>query len=262
MENLKVIESVEVLDTINTSEINIAVATAKQYPRNMMKAKDEIYQLATTSRDTAEACFYAIPRAGKTIEGPSVRLAEIINYCYGNINSAVRVVSNDGKKITSQAVAFDIERNNRIMVEVSRRITDKDGKTFTQDIQVVTGNAAGSIAWRNAIFRLIPNAVWIDIQDQIKKFIVGDGKEMLKRRDSLIKKFNDMGITTEVLLKRMNLVDVKAINSDIMIKLFGVLTALNEGSSTVEDVFGITPAKTDSQDLEDDTPADGKLPLK
>ncbi|HUV15997.1 MAG TPA: hypothetical protein VMW28_05485, partial [Pelolinea sp.] len=201
MENLKVIESVEVLDTINTSEINIAVATAKQYPRNMMKAKDEIYQLATTSRDTAEACFYAIPRAGKTIEGPSVRLAEIINYCYGNINSAVRVVSNDGKKITSQAVAFDIERNNRIMVEVSRRITDKDGKTFTQDMQVVTGNAAGSIAWRNAIFRLIPNAVWIDIQDQIKKFIVGDGKEMLKRRDSLIKKFNDMGITTEVLLK-------------------------------------------------------------
>ena len=262
MENLKVIESVEVLDTINTSEINIAVATAKQYPRNMMKAKDEIYQLATTSRDTAEACFYAIPRAGKTIEGPSVRLAEIINYCYGNINSAVRVVSNDGKKITSQAVAFDIERNNRIMVEVSRRITDKDGKTFTQDMQVVTGNAAGSIAWRNAIFRLIPNAVWIDIQDQIKKFIVGDGKEMLKRRDSLIKKFNDMGITTEVLQKRMNLVDVKAINSDIMIKLFGVLTALNEGSSTVEDVFGITPAKTDSQDLEDDTPADGKLPLK
>jgi len=262
MENLKVIESVEVLDTINTSEINIAVATAKQYPRNMMKAKDEIYQLATTSRDTAEACFYAIPRAGKTIEGPSVRLAEIINYCYGNINSAVRVVSNDGKKITSQAVAFDIERNNRIMVEVSRRITDKDGKTFTQDMQVVTGNAAGSIAWRNAIFRLIPNAVWIDIQDQIKKFIVGDGKEMLKRRDSLIKKFNDMGITTEVLLKRMNLVDVKAINSDIMIKLFGVLTALNEGSSTVEDVFGIAPAKTDSQDLEDDTPADGKLPLK
>ena len=262
MENLKVIESVEVLDTINTSEINIAVATAKQYPRNMMKAKDEIYQLATTSRDTAEACFYAIPRAGKTIEGPSVRLAEIINYCYGNINSAVRVVSNDGKKITSQAVAFDIERNNRIMVEVSRRITDKDGKTFTQDMQVVTGNAAGSIAWRNAIFRLIPNAVWIDIQEQIKKFIVGDGKEMLKRWDSLIKKFNDMGITTEVLLKRMNLVDVKAINSDIMIKLFGVLTALNEGSSTVEDVFGIAPAKTDSQDLEDDTPADGKLPLK
>jgi len=262
MNELQIINSTDALSAINKTEIDIAISTSKQFPRHLESAKSEILELSTKSKEVAEACFYALPRAGKTIEGPSVRLAEIINYAWGNINSAVRVVSNDGQKITSQAVAHDLEKNNRIMVEVSRSILGKDGKTFTQDMQVVTGNAAGSIAWRNAIFRLIPNAVWIDIQDQIKKFIVGDGKEMLKRRDSLIKKFNDLGITTDVLLKRMNLVDVKAINSDIMIKLFGVLTALNEGSSTVEDVFGITPAKTDSQDLEDDTPADGKLPLK
>ena len=254
MEKLQIIESTEVLNTINTSEINVAVTTAKQYPRNMMKAKEEIYELATSSRETAESCFYALPRVGKTIEGPSVRLAEMINYCYGNINSAVRIVSNDGKKITAQAVAFDIERNNRILTEVSRRITDSKGQTYSQDMQIVTGNAAGSIAWRNAIFRLIPNAVWIDIQDRIKKFIVGDGKEMLKRRDALLKKFENLGITEDQILKKLNLASVESIDTDIMIKLFGLLTAIGEGTTSVEEVFGTAPAKTDTEDMQDDAP--------
>jgi len=254
MENLQIIESVEVLDTINTSEINVAVATARQYPRDMKKAKAEIFELATSSNQTAESCFYALPRGNKTIEGPSIRLAEIINYCYGNINSAVRVVSNDGKKITSQAVAFDIERNNRVMTEISRSIVNKQGQTFTQDMQIVTGNAAGSIAWRNAIFRLIPNAVWIDIQEKIKKFIVGDGKEMLKRRDALLKKFENLGVATDDILKKLKLASIESIDSDVMVKLYGVLTAIGEGTSSIEEVFGVAPTKTDSPDMQDDSP--------
>lgn len=254
MEQTEIIQSTEALEVMNRSEVDIAIATSKQYPRDLMKTKEEIYTCATASRETAEACFYALPRAGKTIEGPSVRLAEIINYCYGNINSAVRITANDGKKITAQAVAHDLERNNRVLTEVSRRIVDSRGKIYTQDMQIVTGNAAGSIAWRNAIFRLIPNAVWIDIQDRIKKFIVGDGKEMIKRRDALLKRFGELGIKTEDILKKLNLASVESIDAEAMIKLFGVLTAINEGSSSTEDVFGVGTPKTDSEDLQDDTP--------
>jgi len=265
MENqLQVISSVEALDVINRSELDVTIVTSKKFPRDLEKSRSDILKYATASRETAENCFYSIPRAGKTIEGPSVRLAEIINYCWGNINSGVRVIGNDGQKITAQAVAFDTERNNRITQEVSRNIVGKDGKTFTQDMQIVTGNAAGSIAWRNAIFRLIPNAVWIDIQDKIKKFIVGDGKEMIKRRDSLLGKFNELGVKTEDVLKRLNLADVGSITPEIMIKLFGLLTAINEGSSSVEDAFGVAAPKSNTPDMEDDSPANksGELPLK
>ncbi len=258
MDKLEVINSVDALEAINRTEVDIAITTSKQYPRDLIKAKEEIFTCATTSRETAESCFYALPRAGKTIEGPSVRLAEIINYCYGNINSAVRVVSNDGKKITSQAVAHDLERNNRVLTEVSRNIVDKQGRTYSQDMQIVTGNAAGSIAWRNAIFRLIPNAVWIDIQERIKKFIVGDGKEMLKRRGSLLKKFENLGVKTDDILKKLNLATIESIDTDVMIKLYGVLTAIGEGTSSVEEVFGKAPVKTDSEDLKDDIPEEGK----
>ncbi len=255
MENqIEVISSVEALEAINRTEIDIAISTAKAYPRDLIKAKDEIFTLATASRETAESCFYALPRGNKTIEGPSIRLAEIINYCYGNINSATRIVSNDGKKITSQAVAHDLERNNRILTEVSRNIVDKKGQTYSQDMQIVTGNAAGAIAWRNAIFRLIPNTVWIDIQEKIKKFIVGDGKEMLKRRDALLKKFENLGVTTDDILKKLKLASIESIDTDIMVKLYGVLTAIGEGTSSVEEVFGAAPTKTNSPDMQDDSP--------
>ena len=264
MEQLQIINSTEALEVINRTEIDIAISTAKAFPRDLEKSRVEILQLATASRETAESCFYHLPRAGKDIDGPSVRLAEIINYCWGNINSAVRIVSNDGKKITSQAVAHDLERNNRVLVEVGRNVTDKQGKPFSQDMQIVTGNAAGAIAWRNGIFKLIPRAVWIDIEDKIKKFIVGDGKEMLKRKAALLKKFEGMGVDTTAICKALKIPGESQIGEAEMIKLYGVLTAINEGTATAEEVFGTGPAKNENQDFSDDKPADetGELPLK
>jgi hypothetical protein len=263
MNELEIIKTTEALEAVNRTEVDLAISTAKAYPRDLEKSRKEILKYATASRETAESCFYHLPRAGKEIEGPSIRLAEIINYSWGNINSAMRIVANDGKKITSQAVAHDLERNNRVLTEVSRNITDKNGKVYTGDMQIVTGNAAGSIAWRNAIFRLIPNAVWIDIQEKIKKFIVGDGKEMIKRRDALLKKFEKLEISQDAILKKLNLATVNDIDTDVMIKLFGVLTAVNEGTATTEEVFGTGTAKNDGQDFADDAPPqEGELPLK
>lgn len=260
-QNLQIINSSEALEAINRTEIDISISTAKNYPRDLNKSRDEIYKLATASRETAEACFYALPRGGKTIEGPSVRLAEIINYSWGNINSAVRIVANDGKKIVAQAVAHDLERNNRILKEVSRSILNKQGQTFTPDMQIVTGNAAGAIAWRNAIFTLIPNAVWVDIQTRVQKFITGDGKDMIKRRDALLQKFEtEHGVKTEDVLKRLQLASVGDITDKVMIKLFGLDTALREGTTTVDDAFGSSSPKANSQDLSDDKPVDKKAP--
>lgn len=256
METTQIIQSTEALEAITRSEIDIAIATAKRFPRELTKSRDEILQYATASRETAESCFYALPRAGKTVEGPSIRLAEIINHCWGNINSAVRIVGDDGKKITSQAVAHDLERNNRVLTEVSRSIVDKNGHTYSQDMRIVTGNAAGSIAWRNAIFRLIPNAVWIDIHAKIKEFIVGgakkDDKEFTKRRVSLLERFSELGATEKDVCKLMKVNSAKDLDMEKCFKLYGVLTAIKEETTSVEEVFGIAPAKNESQDFSDD----------
>jgi hypothetical protein len=260
--NEQIIQSSEALEAVTRSEIDLAISTAKRFPREIERVKNEILSCATSSRETAESCFYHLPRSGKTIEGPSVRLAEIINYCWGNINSGFRIVANDGKKITAQAVAHDLERNNRVMAEVSRRITDSHDKLYTQDMQIMTGNAAGSIAWRNVIFKLIPNAVWIDIHDKIKLFIVGgakkDDKEFLKRRVSLLERFAELGASEKDVCKLMKVNSAKDLDMDKCFKLYGVLTAIKEETTSVEEVFGIAPAKNETQDFGDDKPEEAK----
>lgn len=260
---IDIIRTTEALEAVSKTEVDLAISTAKNFPRNLEKSRTEILQYATASRETAESCFYHLPRAGKDIEGWSIRFAEIVSYCLGNINSAMRIVGNDGKKITSQAVAHDLERNNRVIVEVSRNILDKYGKTFSQDMQIVTGNAAGAIAWRNAIFKIVPKAMCADLEEKIKKFIVGDGKEMAKRKAALLKKFEGMGVDTAAICKALKVPAVDQIGESEMIKLYGVLTAINEGTATADEVFGTGPAP-DNKDFSDDKADEttGELPLK
>jgi hypothetical protein len=256
-DKIQIINSAEAVEATVRSEIDIAVNTAKQYPRDLEKCRDEILKLATSSKETAESFFYHLPRGGKTIEGASVRAAEIIEYSLGNINSGFRIVGNDGKKITAQAVAHDLERNNRVMIEISRRIIDKQGRTYDQDMQIVTGNAAGAVAWRNAIFKLLPNAVWIDIQEKIKTFIAGAEKKTDKafqdRLKAVMKKFADLGADEKKVCEVLKVNSTKDIDRDELIRLYGVLTAINEGSTTVQEIFNIT-GQTSEEDFSDDSP--------
>ena len=162
METLQVtkIERAEALEALNRSEIDMQIATAKKYPRDIMASINKVVALATVDENTAEECFYSLKRRGSDgdtfITGPSVRLAEIVAASWGNIRVAAQVVGNDGKFITARGTCIDLETNNAVSVEVQRRICDKYGKTYSEDMQVVTGNAAAAIAFRNAIFKVVP----------------------------------------------------------------------------------------------------------
>ena len=75
--------------------------------------------------------------------------------------------------ITAQAICHDLETNLAVSKEVKRRITNKYGKTYSEDMQVVTGNAASSIAFRNAVLAVIPKAVTKRIINEVKKVALG-----------------------------------------------------------------------------------------
>ncbi len=144
------------LELIQRAEIDLQISTAKKYPRDLARVKSKMISFATLDEETAESCFYTLPRDGKTIQGPTVRLAEIAVACYTNLRAASRIISNDGRVITSQAACHDLENNTLISVEVQRRITTKQGKTYSEEMQVTAGNAANAIAFRNAVFKVVP----------------------------------------------------------------------------------------------------------
>ena len=130
--------------------IDVSVATAKAYPRDLPKVLKNILFLATQDKETAENCFYSVKSEDKIIRGASIRLAEIITTCYGNIRSSAKMISNDGKVITVQGACWDLENNVAYSIDVVRSITDGSGKVFSEDRQILESMSACSIALRNA----------------------------------------------------------------------------------------------------------------
>lgn len=239
----------EAIEAINKSEIDIAISTAKEFPRDLRSCIEEIETIACLNKQTAEECFYALPRREKQkdgsfktklIEGPSVRLAEIVVYSWGNINAGFRIVANDGKKITAQAVCHDLQRNVRVQIEVDRRITTKNGYTFNEDMQIVTGNAAGSIALRNAILRVIPKAIIAEITDKIKKVAIGKAIDLETSRTKAIEHFTGLGVDEKVIFSTIGVRAIDEIGPEQVFTLRGIANAINEGSTTVEDAFGLS----------------------
>lgn len=232
------------IEAMERATVDISIATAHRFPRpDLSVIKRKIISFATLDEETAEGCFYVLARGGKEIKGPSVRLAEMAMACYGNLNAGAREVANDGKTITVQAVCHDLENNVRVCIEVKRKITGKDGKTFNEDMQVTTGNAARSIALRNAVFKVIPMALIRPAYDAARATAIGDVKTLASRRDKAIETFGKMGVTKERILACVAKASIEDIDLSALEILIGLHTAIKDGDTSVDEAFPAPLAK-------------------
>lgn len=235
------IKQAEVLQAINKSEIDIQVATAKQYPRNIPDVLNKISTYATMDTETASDCFYVLRRNGSggstTVEGLSVRMAEIIAGAWGNLRVQTRIVGNDGRTITAQGICHDLETNVAVSVEVKRRITDKYGKTYSEDMQVVTGNAASAIAFRNAVLKVVPKAVTKRVIEGVKQVALGQSLDLETSRQKMLEYFGKLGVTKEMILDYLNLKKVEEIDKEAVFELRATANAIKEGTTTVQETF-------------------------
>lgn len=231
------VSNAESLAALNRSEIDVQIATAKQYPRNLSQVLNNIETLATHDEETAASCFYMLRRQGKLIEGPSVRMAEIIASSWGNIRVQARIVANDGKMITAQGVCHDLESNYAVSTEVKRRITSKDGRTFSEDMQVVTGNAACAIAMRNALFKVVPAALIKKVTDKAKMVSLGKATSLEESRNKMLKYFQTIGVDEKHLFDYLSVSKVEEIDTDMLVELRGLVNAIKEGTTTVQETF-------------------------
>ncbi|PZR88391.1 MAG: hypothetical protein DI537_23930 [Stutzerimonas stutzeri] len=229
------------------AEVDQQIATARALPRSIQRAVSQIMTLATLDEESAEECVYALPRGGKPIKGPSVRLAEIIASQWGNCRVGARVVHVDRfeKYVEAEGVFHDLETNTATTARVRRRISDKSGKLLTEDMIVVTGNAACSIAKRNAILGAVPKAVWRKAYAAVESVIAGDVKTLVERRDRAMKAFAAFGVKPEQVYEAIGVGGVDDISLDHMTTLLGMHSALKSGESNVEEMFPRRPPAGD-----------------
>lgn len=232
-----ILMSSEALEAETRVEVDMQVATAKKYPRNLAQVLSNIEYLATQDQETAESCFYALKRDGKTITGATVRLAEIISTCWGNMRSQAKIIANDGRTITAQGTCWDLETNVAYSVEVRRKITNKDGYTYSEDMQIVSANACCSIALRNAVFKCIPMAITRKIQERIKNVMLGDEESFEDVKQKALRYYIDLGITKGQILKLLQRERIEHITREDVFVLRGISTAIADGDTTLASAF-------------------------
>lgn len=225
------------LSSLARSELECQLDAAHKYKRSVTKFLMDAKTMATITPEVAESCMYSVPRDGKTITGPSVRLAEICASAYGNLQIAARVLEAEDEEIVAQGAAWDMERNTRFTIEVRRRIVGKNNRRFSSDMIVTTGNAAASIALRNAVFRVIPRAYVDTIYDHARLVAVGDAKTLVDRRTTVLERLLKMGITRERVLARLDKPGVDDIGLAELEALIGFGTSIKNGDLSADEAF-------------------------
>ena len=226
-------------------ELDQAISTAKAYPRSLQRVRDNISALVMLDEETAKECVYALPRGGKPIKGPSVRFAEIVASQYGNCKVGSRVVDVDKfeKYVEAEGVFIDLESGMQRTARIRRKISDKNGRVYNDDMIVVTGNAACAIAMREAILKGVPKALWRRAYDEAEGVIAGDIKTLAERREGALRAFAAWGITPDQIFASLEIVGQDEIGLDQIATLTAMFKAIKAGEQQVEDYF---PAKANA----------------
>lgn len=229
------------LETIERAQIDMQISTARKYPRELSVVLTRVKNMALVDEETAGSCFYTLVRRGKegkkNIEGPSIRFAEICASAFGNMRYGSRVIGNDGKTVTAQGYCHDLESNLMHAGEVKRRITDSSGRTYSDDMIVVTGNAACAIAMRNSVFKVIPQALVKSILMEAKRAAVGDAKTLVERRTKMVEALSKLGVNEKRICAAVDKAGLDDIGLDELATILGLFNAIKEEQTTVEEAF-------------------------
>jgi hypothetical protein len=225
------------VDRLVRTELDMQIATAHQFPRSIQRFKQEALSLATLDEETAASCFYMLLRDEKTIEGPGVRLAEIVGSAWGNIRYGARIVGEEGEFIIAQGSAHDLEKNVAATIEIRRRIVNRQGRRYSTDMIGVTANAACSIALRNAVFKVVPRAFVNGIYTAAKQVALGDASTLTERRQSALVYFLKLGVSEDRILAVLKKTGGDDIDLGDLELLMGIRTAISDGDTTVDAAF-------------------------
>lgn len=229
------------ISVLGRAEIDLQIATAKNYPRDPAKAIEQATQLVTRNVDFADQCIYAVPREDKgkvfMIEGPSARFAEVLASSWGNCRAGARVVGVEDEYVVAQGAFADLEHNVAITYEVKRRIVTREGRRYSTDMIQVTANAACSIALRNAVLKGIPKVFWQPAYEAARALIAAP--EELTRRRALALDYLQatFGVTPAQVCTILQIEKVEQLGANQLVQLRGLVTALQDGEITVKEAL-------------------------
>ena len=93
----------EMMISRQAQEVQAAMIVAKKFPRDEYEATERIKR-ACQRTTLAEQAIYSYPRGGQNVTGPSIRLAEAMAQCWGNLDYGI--IELDQKNNMSEMMAY------------------------------------------------------------------------------------------------------------------------------------------------------------
>lgn len=213
---------------------------AKQFPRNYTQAYSKAIE-ACQRKGFADKAFFSYPRGKETVTGVTIRFAEEMARCYGNIEYGIKELSHEDGKSEMQAFAWDLETNTssnqNFTVEHIRETKYGTNKLTSQrDVYEKTAND-GARRLRSRILAILPPDLIEDCIAECKKTLEGTNDMPLADKiKSLVVYFKKKGVTQEMLEKRLKH-KVEAMTPDELVEYMGIYNGLNHKETTVSDWF-------------------------
>lgn len=239
-ESLQVVSS-DVEEKFEIAPIENRVAIAMRFPRELATIRNRVLELACIDQETAEACFYALPTGDKIIEGPGIRLAEIIKSIWGHLSTSSKpgIIDKNGMTVTAYGLCYDYQTNSDAMVEETMSIKDSRGNIFSHHMIITTMKACQAKAERKAIFKILPMAYFKSTIDDIKRYAIGEsnGESLAQRIEKAMHYFKVAGVSVERILSVMEVKETAQLNEEHLAQLTGIKTAIKEGRVTFSEAF-------------------------
>lgn len=234
-------QGVEVFEAQERASIDIQVNTAKRFPRDLSRVRNNSVAIVSMDKETAESCRYAKPQGGKNVTGPSVHLARIICQQYGNIRVQQRIKQITQTTIVAEAVAFDLETNYAVSVEARKSIVSKTGQRYPDHMIETSAMAILAIAERNAILKVIPKAITDSVYKAAFNVANGDLSDEQKLLTAKKKAFDffqsKYGASEADVLAVLGLRSVGQVGAEQIADLRGIIQSLNDGELTADELF-------------------------
>ena len=230
---------------------------AKRFPRNEVEAYAKAMEACQRPTMAAKA-FYSFPRGGQTVEGPTIRFAEELARCWGNIDYGIKELSQDDGKSEMQAYAWDLETNAQSVQNFTNPHQREQGKkmvklTTQRDIYENNANMA-TRRLRSRILAILPSWFVEDAIEECKKTLAGrNDTPLIDRVKKMVVAFAKLGVTQEQIERRLKK-KIDTMNADDFVEYTGIFNAIKQGESKIADWFESAPVASDlTNELKGDT---------
>ena len=225
---------------------------AKNFPRDEHLAYAKVME-ACKRRSLAEKAIYSYPRSGSTISGPSIRLAEELARCWGNVDFGIKELSQKDGESEMSAYCWDMETNtmsSQTFVVAHVRDTKKGQVRLTEqrDIYENNANMAGR-RLRARILAILPPDLVEAAVAECKKTLAGDNDiPIADRINKMVASFAKFGVKIDTLEKRLGR-KIDTMTTEDICEYAGIYNSLKDGNSSISDWFDVKLNADKSKEL-------------